>query len=191
MPSRFPEQAVTSAASDADLRLKTYHAKSLISLCLFSYISSFLASSSSITFVWLALVISAPVAQRATCWPVRLTTNDSKFHLIGEAADDVQILHDRLHDALIKASLFLHSPASAHAGQLASSSMQPPGSPINHLKSGCADGPLTSTFRNKSNLADLREVANAKISSGEPGSWPPKALHGKARMERPLDAYRE
>ena len=69
-------------------------------------------------------------------------------------------LHDSLQLADMNSGFELHSPEAAHAPQLPSSSVQSPDAPSSHLKSGCAEGPFTSTLRKKSNLACLRLVAN-------------------------------
>merc|ERR1719318_1802523 len=58
---------------------------------------------------------------------------------------------------------------------------RPPSCSFNHVHTGAAFFPFTSTFANMSNVAPC-DAANALISDALPGSWAPNWLHGKARI---------
>ncbi|CAK8986798.1 Hypothetical protein SCF082_LOCUS705 [Durusdinium trenchii] len=65
----------------------------------------------------------------------------------------------------------------------------PPFSFLRYVNSGCAPSPLTSIFSNIWKVTPKLSVTNLRITSGEPGSWPPNSLDGNARISSPRSLY--
>jgi hypothetical protein len=90
-------------------------------------------------------------------------------------------------------NLFTGTPFSSHKNLLKFHFKPLPNIPpvtlcFKNAYNGCVSLPFSHTnFPRIGNVAPLASFAKEHICSLEDGSWPPKLLHGKARISKPFD----